>query len=215
MRRIRFTIANLLFIVLFLGVSFAALREASAIWESAVFSAVLGAVLLSIVRAIQSTSGRRAFWLGFAICGGLYLWLSMIPAIEFRLVTTHALLYLDAKLPGRADLYQQLIGGAGGFIQQTGFDLIFTDPVQPTTWNVTNRPGAVWATQNGVLVPVLNIKSALFVHIGHSLLAVIAGCVGGWLSRYWYARQERTANPAAAIPASETAALARAAFGSD
>jgi hypothetical protein len=215
MKRIRFTIANLLLIVFFLGISFAALREASAIWESAVFSVVLGAVLLSIVRAIQSTAGRHAFWLGFAICGGLYLWSSVIPAIEFRLVTTHALLYLDSKLPARAGLYEQLIGGPGGFVQQAGFDWIVTDPVQPTIWNVTNGPGALWASQNGVLVPVLNIRSAMFVHIGHSLLAVIAGCVGGSLSRYWYARKVRVATATAEIVPSASSPLARAAFGSN
>ncbi len=180
------------------------MREASDIWDSAVFSLVQGAVLLSILRAIHCTAGRRAFWLGFAICGGAYLWLSVMPAIEFRLVTTHALVYLDSKLPGRPGLYEQLIGGAGGYVQQTGFDLVFTDPPQPTIVNVSNRPWAFWTAQNGTLIPILNGKTATFVRIVHSLLAVIVGCIGGWLSRYWYARQERSAARSAAVPASDS-----------
>jgi hypothetical protein len=38
MRRIRFNIANLLVVVLFLAVGFAALRESNDLWDSGVFS---------------------------------------------------------------------------------------------------------------------------------------------------------------------------------
>jgi hypothetical protein len=202
MKRFRFTIANLLIIVLFLGIAFAALREASDIWDSAVFSLVQGTVLLSILRAIHGTGGGRAFWLGFAICGGAYLWLSVMPLFEFRLVTTHALLYVDSKLPGRPGLYEQLIGGAGGYVQQTAFDPVFADTPQPTILNVTNRPWALWTAQSAPLP--LHSKTVMFIRIGHSLLAVIAGCVGGSFSVYWYARQQRVPVPSAPVPASDS-----------
>ena len=44
MRRIRFNIANLLVIIFILGVGFAALREASDLWESGVFTLTLAAL---------------------------------------------------------------------------------------------------------------------------------------------------------------------------
>ena len=45
------------------------------------------------------------FWLGFAVCGWIYMGLSVVPSIESRLVTTKALAYLDSKVPGRSGIF--------------------------------------------------------------------------------------------------------------
>ena len=102
MKRIRFNIASLLGFILVLGVGFAALREASDLWESGVFTLTLAALLISILLAIHRTEKRRAFWLGFAVFGSAYLGLSLVPSIEPRLITTKVLAYLDSKVPGRS-----------------------------------------------------------------------------------------------------------------
>ena len=102
MRRIRFTIASLLVVVLFIGVGFAALRESNDLWDSGVFTLTLGVLLISILLAVHRTESRRAFWLGFALFGWIYLGLSLVPSIESRLITTKALAYLDSKVPGRS-----------------------------------------------------------------------------------------------------------------
>ena len=102
MRRIRFNIASLLGVILVLGVGFAALRESSDLWESGVFTLTLGALLISILLAIHRTESGRAFWIGVALFGGMYLALSLVPSIESRLITTKALAYLDSKVPGRS-----------------------------------------------------------------------------------------------------------------
>ena len=73
MRRIRFNIASLLGVILVLGVGFAALRESSELWESGVFTLTLGVLLISIFLAIHGIEKRRAFWLGFAFFGWVYL----------------------------------------------------------------------------------------------------------------------------------------------
>lgn len=73
MRRIRFTIANLLVVVLFVAVGFAALRESSDLCDIGLFSLTLGVLLISILLAVHRTESRRAFWLGFAIFGSAYL----------------------------------------------------------------------------------------------------------------------------------------------
>ena len=102
MKHIRFSIASLLVVVLFVAVGFAALRESSDLWDSGVFTLTLAALLISILLAVHRTESRRAFWIGFALFGWIYLGLSLVPSIESRLMTTKALAYLDSKVPGRS-----------------------------------------------------------------------------------------------------------------
>ena len=102
MRRFRFTIASLLVVVLFVAVGFAALRESNDLWESGVFTLTLAALLISILLAVHRTESRRAFWIGFALFGWIYLGLSLVPSIESRLITTKAFAYLDSKVLGRS-----------------------------------------------------------------------------------------------------------------
>jgi len=49
MRRIRFTIASLLVVVLFIAVGVAGLRQANESWDSGLFSVTLGNLLISIL----------------------------------------------------------------------------------------------------------------------------------------------------------------------
>ena len=51
----RFSIANLLGLVLFLAVGLAALREATDLWDSAVFTGTLALLLVSILLAVHRT----------------------------------------------------------------------------------------------------------------------------------------------------------------
>jgi di/tricarboxylate transporter len=91
MRHIRFSIASLLVVVLFVAVGFAALREASDLWDSGVFTLTFAALLISILLSVHRTESRRAFWIGFALFGWTYLWFSLVPSIESRLMTRKAL----------------------------------------------------------------------------------------------------------------------------
>src|SRR3954454_6558962 len=101
MRRPRFTIASLLGLVVFVAVSFAALREASDIWDSGVLGVTLALLLTSVILAVHRNGQRRAYRLGFALFGWAYLLMSLVPPVEARLPTTKALAYLDSKVPGR------------------------------------------------------------------------------------------------------------------
>ena len=102
MRRIRFTIASLLVVVLFVAVGFAALRESSDLWASGIFTVTLAALLTSILLAVHRIESRRAFWIGFALFGWTDVGLSLAPSIDSRLITTKAFAYLDSKMPGRS-----------------------------------------------------------------------------------------------------------------
>ena len=61
MIRFRFHLGNIVILILFLAVSFAALRESNEIWDSGIFSIMLGILLLSILLAFHRTEKRRAF----------------------------------------------------------------------------------------------------------------------------------------------------------
>jgi hypothetical protein len=203
MRKLRFNIASLLVIILFLGVGFAALRESSDLWENGIFSALLGILLFSILIAVHRTQQRRAFWLGFALFGSAYLGLTLMPSIEPRLITTKTLALLDPRVPpsipagtyfdydndGKMDLYvannsQQnalyLNKGNATFEDVTAVAGLNSGGIHPWFTNILARPsltGSIGTTEN-------------FVRIGHSLVALIAAFLGGLISRYLFAKNQ-------------------------
>lgn len=82
MRSFRFSIANLLLFIVALGVSFAALRNPSQLWANAWFSVALATLTIAVLAAVYRRGKRRAFWVGFASCGWLYLVLALGPWLE-------------------------------------------------------------------------------------------------------------------------------------
>jgi hypothetical protein len=184
-KRIRFTIATLLVLVVFLGISFAALREATAIWDGAILSVTIGAMLVSILLSICCAGAKRAFWLGFALFGSTYLGLTVIPSIEPRLLTTQALVFLDSKVPGRpkpavgqtwggpsngTPIIFQSLGSGGGFVP--GSQVTFGPPNAAAGGAPIGWRGS---TEN-------------FIKIAQSLLALFTAWSGGLLSRCLYLR---------------------------
>jgi WD40 repeat protein len=184
MRRIRFNIASLLVVVLFLGVCFAALRESNELWDSGLFTLTLGVLLTSILLAIHRTESRQVFWMGFALFGWTYMALSLVPSIESRLITTKALTYLDSKVPGRTQTFftVRLTGTGPGTPGSQVSSVAFSPDGRQLA---TSSLGTVrlWDAKTGTLLGGWAGTTENFVRIGHSLLALIAAWVGGLLSR--------------------------------
>jgi hypothetical protein len=184
MRRIRFSIASLLVVVLVLALSFAALRESNELWESGLFTLTLAALLISALLAIHRRDARRAFWIGFALFGWTYLGLSLVPSIESRLATTKALAYLDSKVPGRTQTFFtiRLTGtGPGTPVNQVQALAFSPDGNQVATSSLGTVK--LWDATTGRLLGGWAGTTENFVRIGHSLIVLLAGWLGGLLSR--------------------------------
>jgi hypothetical protein len=78
MKRFRMTIRLGMALVLFAGLSFAALRDPSMWWVGGVLGCLIGLLLTACVGAMYRTGRERAFWLGIVVFGGGYLLLAQI-----------------------------------------------------------------------------------------------------------------------------------------
>jgi hypothetical protein len=213
MRRIRFHLGTLVLLVLVVGVAFAALRESSPIWESAVFTLTVGVLLFSTLLAIHRTRRRRAFWLGFALFGASYLLLSLVPSIERRLITTKALAELDSKVSrstpagvglafadydndGEIDLFVTGNSPSSTLYYHAIGNGLFEDVTAKVGLNLAGDQ----ATGNGGFfvnsLGKLSLRASVgttenFVRIGHSLIALILALTGGSIARHVYAPNGR------------------------
>ena len=218
MRRFRFHIGTLVILVLLLALGLAALRESNEIWASSTFSITLVMLSISILLAIHRANKRRAFWLGFALFGWSYLGLSLVPSIEPRLITTKALRYLDSKVTrsiaaglvyfdydndGSMDLY---------VVNNSQTNALFLNKSNGTFENVAavagsnpvgNQAWSLWKSLVGTPLNGSNGTTENFMRIGHSLIALIAASLGGYISRRLYANN-REAVEESAIPQRST-----------
>src|SRR5215471_9263544 len=104
MGRARFTIAALLGIIALVGLGLAALRDPSRLWGSIVFSVALSLFSIAVGGVLYRRGRRRAFWVGFALGGWLYLALSLLPPLapvtRPHLVTSALLVLLEKGVLG-------------------------------------------------------------------------------------------------------------------
>jgi hypothetical protein len=84
MNRLHLTIANLMIVVLYAGLGFAALRNADEFWASATYTLAILAISAAVVVAVARRGRARLTWLGFAVFGGasLLIWLSTSETID-------------------------------------------------------------------------------------------------------------------------------------
>jgi hypothetical protein len=189
MRRLRFSIAGLLGVVLFLAVALAALRASTDAWDSG----VLGLALLILLTAVLLTTHRterRAFWLGFSLFGWAYLVASLIPTIGSRLPTTKALDFIDSKIPGRERTWVTgVLAYTTPFTSTAGTNPVqdFVLSPQGSTLASSSQGGVwLWDTTTGKLLAGPGGTTHNFICIGHSLLALVLAFIGGHLSSHLY-----------------------------
>jgi hypothetical protein len=230
MRRFRFHLGTLVILVLLMGVGFAALRESNGTWDACLLSITLGVLLISILLAIHRIEKRRAYWLGFALFGWIYLGLSLIPSVESRLITTKALAFLDSKVPrsspagfvytdfdndGKLDLYVANNSQPHALYPSKG-TVVFEDV---TAYAGLNPAGNQEKGSGTLYLNNLYVNNSAglwlrgsvgttenFMRIGHSLMALIAASLGGHISRRLYANDQEAVEESAIPQGSKSSA---------
>ncbi len=184
MRRLRFSIGSLIGFILICGVGIAALKESSDLWERGTFTAMVLVLLTSVLLAAHRGGQRRAFWVGFALFGGVYLGMSMVPAVESRLVCSQGLAYLHSKIPGQSQQNWTVTftSAAPGVANSLPQALAFSP--NGTSLGVQGQGSVrVWNVGSGKLMTGWGGSQENFVKIGHTLIALVLAWSGGMLSR--------------------------------
>jgi hypothetical protein len=168
MTRYRFTLAQLMAIVLFIGFGFAALRLATVLWASAIFTLTVVILLVAVLGAMARQGRARMTWAGFALFGWVYLgttfgpWAAVHGVAAPPYATRWPLDYWDVKLwSGRGRVDTAPVG-----------EMLF--PRFPPAW-----PG----------------RDAFQARrIGHCFAAILFGLVGAVSGRFLASRYEHS-NP--------------------
>jgi hypothetical protein len=194
--RFSFSIASGLAITGIVGVALAALRDPSYLWANVTFSITLTVLVLAVINALYGRGARRAHWLGFALCGWSYFMICSVPGLRDSLCprpVTEVILDLLyphvaplAKLPPPAP---GMAGNPSGLIIQMArqpggeFRLVGANPPAPASrWSAWSQPdrsnGVGYQIGTGALV-----SSEAFRQIGHSMVALLVGVLGGIYAR--------------------------------
>jgi hypothetical protein len=187
--RFRITIARLIAAIGFIGLGLAALRFATELWASLVFTSTLLVLALAATYAAQRRGPRRAFWSAFVAFGVGYMVLAFGPwcetAIRPRLLTTKV---LDA-------LYPLVTPGPEG--TEALWD--YATARRGTRFSPDGRILHVWNPDPSVRIwwwPDAT-RQARFQTIGHSLFALLPAVIGGTASRYFHAHRDERRREAA------------------
>jgi hypothetical protein len=96
--RFQFSLRTILLFVVAASLALAAMRFATTAWASAVVTATMFMLFVSVALAVCSRGERRYFWIGFAICGTGYFAVAMTPfQITEHLATSKAVIFLRDK----------------------------------------------------------------------------------------------------------------------
>jgi hypothetical protein len=167
MRRPAVSISSVMGLIALVGVSLAAFRSPSQLWASITLSASVSMLTISILLAIYRCGRVRAFWVGFATCGWVYLVLTLGPWFEYRIgpaLTTTALL----------DFMYLRTAPKGLFYANQGNRLVLAPSPPSEIWFQE-----AWREDDYILV----LSSAAYRRIGHSIFALLAACAGGLITR--------------------------------
>ena len=203
--RPRFRIAGLLAAIVLAGVAFAALRSPSYLWANTVYTAACVALLVAAIHAALGHGRPRAFWAGFLMAGGSYFVVYSVPSLREsicpRLLSEPLLdlLYTQAAPPPARPTGPSGAGmgggmpgpdrgamGSGGMLStmMAGYGSPTPPPPAPPSrwaaWTEPDRTSGV-GYQIGTIALV---SPEPFRQVGHSLLILAFGALGGLYARH-------------------------------
>jgi hypothetical protein len=211
LRAPRFSIGSLLTVIAILGVGFAALRSPSPVWASAIFTVTAVTLVAAASNAIFGRGARRAYWLGFALFGGAYFYLTMSSN---QLVTETMLDLLYAHVGPQVPQPPP----APPVLPLPIATPVSPPPIDPTATSVSYElnstqyitSGTITASSYPASLPTVSawehwtkpdrrigeyvfpteftarFSSLSFRQIGHSLAALLAATLGGVFARWRY-----------------------------
>lgn len=196
MRWFRFSIAGLLVLIMFCGLAFAALKQSTDLWQSAVFSLTCFVLITAALLAILRSGSRRHFWLGFLLFGGCYLALSLIPGIESRLLSSKGFALVQSLMHQQVPATYDIVFSTDGSVVRTQPEQVKSLDVYATDVQFADATGGnlkIWNASTGTFLGSWGGSPENFTSIGHSLLALLLGWCGGLLSR-WVGRAASAAD---------------------
>lgn len=191
MNPLRPAVAILLGIAATAAIGLAALRSASQLWASLMYTVALGTLTVSVLASVYRRGRRRAFWVGFSACGWTYVVLCFAPWFETTvgasLVTTAALDFLYARFRPAA---------SSGMNESTFW--LTADGVGAITGPDSTAPSDLWLDDGwatgteGKLWSTVVLSSGRYRKIGHSMFALLAAFLGGSVSLWLCMANSRT-----------------------
>jgi hypothetical protein len=162
----RFSMSSLIVTVAVLALGCAALTRSTPLWASVVFTATVIVFVLATPRTLYSGGAVRAFHLGFALCGWLYLLDSVVMSVSqvhAPLNQVHAALLTTVVLD---------------------YSLPYVIPAVFTR----NRSGQINSVAGDY-----EVRKSSYYQIGHSLWALVSSLAGGFVSVYFHERHVKSA----------------------
>jgi hypothetical protein len=173
MSRHRTSIAGLIGFIGACGAGLAALRGASLLSVSLTLSAALTALTLGLAGVIYRRGRRRAFWVGFCVCGWAYAFFALSPyarSIRNVLVTTAVLnLSEESVIPAVPP----------------------PAPPMPTRWGIWTHVQRIGGGAFSAGHRNLNWTAPEFYDVGHALFTILLAAIGGTIFRLAHDTRDR------------------------
>lgn len=185
--RFRFSLRQLMALVVFVAIGCAGLVHPSRYLASAIFTLTVMALFVAVLAAVGRKGPRRAFWIGFAIAGWGYFWAAHWAdetsyfdiQTRWKLQTDGPLLTTKLLRLAHTALHPGPEPTGGGFFSVPGVPI--DDVGRPISlplaqYSVQPRP------------PPRDYEATLnaFMRIGHSLWTLLFAYLGGLLTRHLY-----------------------------
>ena len=170
----RFSIRQLLITTAVAAVGCFALLNASQIWAATLLSGVGVILAASILLAVFRDGERRAYWIGFATFGWLYLLLCFGGIFRDVASPFGWRENLAAQLTGV--VYDQLYGSV---------------PPRPIPVNDPFAPADPFAEPQATMQRPLSPNAAIFVLTAHALWTLLLAVSGGWFAHWLYVTRQK------------------------
>lgn len=204
----RFSILTLMAVVLVSAVGLAALRNANAPWAGGMLLSAMVSSGVAVLGAALMRGRERAWWQGFALFSGGYLVsVLLVPSLSGELGMDSLFEYLRAAMfPIAAQAPSDLEAGALS-IKERNIEVALSQ-LRRTASDFDTDPAAKMMADELVYVrKKLAAKSASgprshdFRRVGQSLLALLAGLMGGTIAAWFHARRVRDESAAGKVQA--------------